>query len=153
MYDAHQAIWDDLSYYFVIREEQPEGEVQLLLSSHASFAGKRTTLPFDSETDAALYLLDEVHRGARASEEHIEIARAIMRGDRAMFLYEERQPDGSLLLSLHDVPAPQASGVTIFASRSPRWLARSLLRRLRESSRITATAETIQQAQALEQLV
>jgi hypothetical protein len=146
MYDTQQAIWDELSYFFVIQEEQPEGEKRLFLSSSASFAGRRTTLPFDSESDAALYLLDEVRKGARASEEHIEIARAIVRGDQALFLYEEKQPDGTLLLSFHDAPAPQESSAVTFASRSPRWLARFLLRRLQENKRVTATGETIQQA-------
>lgn len=149
MYDAQQAIWDDLSYYFVLQEEHPEGGVWLSLSSYAAFGGKRKTLPFDSETDAALYLLDEVRKGARASEEHIEIARAIIRGDQAMFVYEEKQTDGTLLLSLHNDPAPRDSDIITFASRSPKWLARFLLRRLHESSRVTATAEMIQQAQAL----
>jgi hypothetical protein len=145
MYDAQQAVWDDLTYYFVIQEE----DARLSLSGHAAFAEKRKTLPFDSETDAALYLLDEVRKGARASEQDIEIARAIMRGDKAMFVYEEKQPDGTLLLTLHDDLPPRESGIVAFGGRSPRALARFLLQRLHESSRVTATAETIQQAQAL----
>jgi hypothetical protein len=145
MYDAQQAVWDDLTYYFVIQE----GDGQLSLSGHAAFAETRKTLPFDSETDAALYLLEEVRKGARASEQDIEIARAITRGDKAMFVYEEKQPDGTLLLTLHDDLPPRESSIVAFGGRSPRWLARFLLQRLHESSRVTATAETIQQAQTL----
>lgn len=149
MYDAQQAIWDDLSYYFVIQEEHPEGGVKLSLCSRAISGWQSTMLSFDSEADATLYLLDELRKGARISEEDIEIARAILCGDRAIFLYEEKRPDGTLLLSLHSDPAPDGSGIVTFGSRSPSRLARFLLRRLQESSRVTATTETIQQAQAL----
>lgn len=149
MYDARQAVWDELSYYFVIQEKQPGGSVKLSLDSHATFGDERKTLSFDSETDAALYLLDEFRKGASVSEQDIESARAILRGDQPLFVYEEKQPDGTFLLSFHDdLPSPGSSIVT-FGSRSPRWLARFLFRRLHESERVVATAETIRQAQAL----
>src|SRR5258708_16571701 len=118
MYDAQQAVWDDLTYYFVIQEE----DAQLSLSGHAAFAETRKTLPFDSETDAALYLLEEVRKGARASEQDIEIARAIMRGDKAMFVYEEKQPHGTLLLTLHYNLPPRAPGISAFAPPPPPYL-------------------------------
>src|SRR5579885_3760265 len=109
MYDAQQAIWDDRSYYFIIQEEQPEGGIKLSLRSRAISGCQSTILSFDSEADAALYLLAELRQGARISEEDSEIARAILRGDRAMFLSEEKRPDGTLLLSLHNDPAPTGS--------------------------------------------
>ena len=63
--------------------------------------------------------------------------------------YEEKQTDGRLLLSLHDcLPAGEAS-VTVFGSRSPRLVARLLLRRLFETTRVWATDETIRQAKLL----
>lgn len=140
---------DDLSYYFVVKEKQPAGGTQLSLSSYAPFRNDCETLPFDSETDAALYLLEEFRKGELVSEAHVEDARAILRGDQPMFVYEEKQPDGTLLLSLHDALPPQESGIIVFGGRSPRRLARFLLRRLHESQRVIASAETIQQAQAL----
>lgn len=149
MYEAQQAIWDDLSYYFVIQEEHPEGGIQLSISSYPIFRDGSKTRPFDTETDTALYLLDELRKGARVSEQDIEIARAILRNDRPMFVYEEKQPDGTLMLSIHDNPPPCGSAIICFGCRSPRWLARFLLRRLQESSRVKATAETIKRAQAL----
>jgi hypothetical protein len=36
MYDAQQAVWDDLTYYFVIQEE----DARLSLSGHAAFGGR-----------------------------------------------------------------------------------------------------------------
>lgn len=149
MSENQQAIWDDLSYYFVQQETAADGSRQLAISSHAAFSATCKTFPFDSETDTALYLLDELSKGASISEQDIEIARAILRGDRPMFVYEQKQPDGTLLLSLHTALPERETNITIFGSRSPRWLARFLLRRLQESSRVTAAPETIQQAQTL----
>jgi hypothetical protein len=149
MYDARQAVWDDLSYYFVTREKQPGGSVKLSLDSHPTFRDDCKTLPFDSETDAALYFLDEFYKGASVSEQDVEIAKAIMRGDKPMFVHEEKQPGGTLLLSIHGDLPPLGSSIVAFGCRSPKWLARFLLRRLHESNRVTATAETIRQAQML----
>ncbi len=79
----------------------------------------------------------------------IDIAKAIIRGDRPLFLYEEKQADGSLFLSLHDNLPPQDSSIIVFGSRSPRLVARLLLRRLQESQRVWATEEAIQRAKSL----
>lgn len=155
MQDTEQRLIDDLmdnlSYHFVIKQKVPGEGIQLSLSSHAVFGDDCITLPFDSETDTALYLLDEFRKGAIVSEEHVEIARAILRGDRPMFVYEEKQPDGTLLLSLHDDLPPKGwrSHIIIFASRWHKGLARFLLRRLHESKRVRASEETVQQAMAL----
>ena len=71
------------------------------------------------------------------------------RGGKPLFLYEEKQIDGKLLLSLHDQLPPKGSSVVVFGSRSAQLVARLLLRRLHESQRVWATEETIQQAQVL----
>lgn len=149
MYEVQEAMWNDLTYYFVIQERDAEGGLHLSLSNHAAFSETRQTLPFDSESDAALYFQEEVRKGARASEQDLEIARAILRGEQAMFVYEEKQPDSTLLLSFHSDPPARETGIIAFGSRSPRRLARFLLRRLGESKHVTATEETIQQAQKL----
>ncbi|HEU5378348.1 MAG TPA: hypothetical protein VFV38_23235 [Ktedonobacteraceae bacterium] len=149
MDETKQTTLDSLSYYFVIKQELPEGGTRLSLSSYALLGENCETLPFDTETDTALYLLDEFRKGAVVSEEHIAIANAIIDGDKPMFLWEEKVPDNMLLLSLHTDLPPDGSGIVTFGSRSPKWLARFLLRRLHESKRVTAKAETIQQAQAL----
>jgi hypothetical protein len=149
MRTPEQMLMDDLSYYFVLKQELPGKVVQLTLSSSASFGGECVTLPFDTEEDTALYLLAEFRKGALVSEQDIETAQAILRGDRPMFVYEEKQPDGTLLLSLHETLPPEGSHIVAFGSRSPRWLARFLLRRLHESARVKASLETIKQAQLL----
>lgn len=153
MQDTEQMFIDDLmhslSYYFVVKQTVPGQGTQLSLSSYAPFGNDRITLSFDSETDTALYLLDEFRKGAIVSEEHVEIARAILRGDQPMFVYEEKQPDGMLLLSLHDELPPKGSHIIVFASRWHKGLARFLLRRLHESKRVSASEETVQQAIAL----
>jgi hypothetical protein len=77
------------------------------------------------------------------------MARAILRGDSPLFLYEEKQPDGRLLLSLHDHLPPEEARIVVFGSRSPKLVARLLLRRLRETSRVLATEETIRRAERL----
>lgn len=153
MQDTEQMLRDDLldnlSYYFVIKQTAPSEGLQLSLSSHAVYGNDRITLPFDSETDTALYLLDAFRKGAIVSEEHVEIAHAILRGDQPMFVYEEKQPDGTLLLSLHDDLPPKGSNIIAFASRWHRGLARFLLRRIHESKRVRANEKTVQQALAL----
>jgi len=153
MQDTEQMLIDDLmdnlSYYFVIKQTVPGEGIQLSLSSHAAFGNDCITLPFDSDTDTALYLLDEFRKGAIVSEEHVEIARAILRGDRPMFVYEENQPDGTRLLSLHDDLPPKGLHIIVFASRWHKGLAKFLLRRLSESKRVRASEETVQQALAL----
>jgi hypothetical protein len=146
---AEQTLLDELSYYFVIKEKQPDGSTQLSLGSYAPSRKNCETLPFDTETGAALYLLAKFREGAIVSEEHVETAHAILRGDQPMFVYEEKQPDSTLLPSLHNELPARESGIIAFASRSPRRLARFLLRWLYESKRVRASAETIQQAQAL----
>jgi hypothetical protein len=112
-------------------------------------SGLRTILPFDTETDAALYLLDEFRKGGLVSSNDIETAKAIIRGEEPMFVYEEKQPDGTLLLSLHDSLPPEGSNIVAFASRSAKTLAKFLLRRLHESKNTQASEETIRQAQSL----
>jgi hypothetical protein len=149
MHEAEQTIMDDLQYYFVVRQAGPDGSVQTSLSSYAPFREDQTSIPFDSEVDAALYLLQESRDGAVVSFNDVEIAKAIIRGDMPLFLYEEKQPDGTLLLSLHDRLPPEGSSVAVFASRSARLVARLLLRRLHENTRVWATEETRRQAQAL----
>ncbi|HZS76928.1 MAG TPA: hypothetical protein VFA41_09980 [Ktedonobacteraceae bacterium] len=67
----------------------------------------------------------------------------------SLFLYEEKQPDGRLLLSLHDHLPLEGSDVVVFGSRSPKLVARLLLRRLQESNRVWATEETIRRAERL----
>jgi hypothetical protein len=149
MSEYHYNPLDDLSYYFVMQEILPDGTTQLALSSSAAWSETRKTLPFDSEEDTALHLLAELRKGARASEEHIAIAKAILRGEKPMFVHEQKQPDGTLLLSFHGDLPPRDAGIRAFGCRSHRWLARFLLRRLKESSHVTASAETVRQAQAL----
>lgn len=140
---------DELYYYFVVKEDLLDGTFQLSLSSYAPFRDGRTTFPFDSEIDAALYILDEFRHGAIVSSNDIEIAKAIIRGEKPMFVYEENQSDGTLLLSLHDSLPPEESTIVAFGSRSANLLARFFMRRLHESKRVRATEETIRQAQAL----
>ncbi|HEX4206165.1 MAG TPA: hypothetical protein VHZ51_18605 [Ktedonobacteraceae bacterium] len=149
MQQTERTLLDELRCYFVVKQAMPDGSSQVTFSSYAPFRDDQTSMPFDAEVDAALYLLEEVRNGAIASSNDEEIARAIIRGDRPMFLYEEKQPDGRLLLSLHDDLPPEGSPVTVFGSRSPRLVARLLLRRLHESKRVYAIEETIEQAQAL----
>jgi hypothetical protein len=140
---------EDLQYYFVVKQAMPDGSVYVSLSSYAPFRDDRTTVSFDAEVDAALYLLEEVRNGAVVSTNDVESAKAIIRGDQPLFLYEEKQPDGTLQLSLHDRLPPEGSSVVVFGSRSPRSVARLLLRRLQETTRVRATEETIRQAQRL----
>ncbi len=101
------------------------------------------------EEEAALYLLEQGRNGAVVSFNDIAIAKAIIRGDGPMFLYEEKQGDGRLLLSLHDRLPPQDSSIVAFGSRSARLVARLLLRRLLESKRVWATEETIRRAKEI----
>jgi hypothetical protein len=140
---------DELYYYFVVKEDLLDGTFQLSLSSYAPFRDDRTTFPFDSEIDAALYILDEFRHGAIVSSNDVEIAKAIIRGEKPMFVYEEKQSDGTLLLSLHDSLPPEESTIVAFGSRSANLLARFFMRRLHESKRVRATEVTIRQAQAL----
>lgn len=149
MSESRQALPDELQYYFVVKQTLPDGSIQATLSSHAHFRDDQTTLPFDSEEDAALYLLEQARNGAVVSFNDIAIARAIIRGAGPMFLYEEKQADGRLLLSLHDCLPPQDSPVVVFGSRSARLVARLLLRRLLESERVWATEETIRRAKEI----
>lgn len=149
MQQIEGTLLDELQYYFVVKQTLPDGSVQVTLSSYAPFRDDRTTIPFDSEADAALYVLEEVRNSAMVSFNDVEIARAIIRGDQPMFLYEEKQADGRLLLSLHDRLPPEGSPVVVFGSRSPKLVARLLLRRLHETKRVWATEGTIRQAQAL----
>jgi hypothetical protein len=149
MQGNEQTALDELQYYFVVKQTLPDGSSQVTLSHYAHFRDDQKTVPFDTEEDAALYLLEEARSGAVVSFNDVAIARAIIRGDEPMFLYEEKQADGRLLLSLHDCLPPQGSPVAVFGSRSPRLVARLLLRRLLETERVWATEETIQQARAL----
>lgn len=144
-----QDLLDELRYYFVVKQTLPDGSMQAALSSHAPFRNDQTTVPFDIEEDAALYLLEQARNGAVVSFNDIATAKAIIRGDSPMFLYEEKQADGRLLLSLHDCLPPQEAPVVVFGSRSARLVARLLLRRLLESKRVWATEETIRQAKEL----
>lgn len=149
MHATHQSIFDELQYYFVVKQEFPDGTYQLALSSYAPFRDDRTTSCFDTEDDAALFLLDQFHKGAIVSSNDVEIAKAIIRGEQPMFLYEEKQADGTIFLSLHDRLPPEESHIVTFGSRSAKILARLLLRRLHESERIRASEATIRQAQNL----
>ncbi len=144
-----QPLLDELQYYFVVKQTLPDGNIQAMLSSYAPFRDKQTTMPFDTEEDAALYLLEEARNGVEVSYNDIAIAKAIIRGDKPMFLYEEKQADGRLLLSLQDHLPPKGSPVAVFGCRSARLVARLLLRRLSETERVWATEETIRQAQVL----
>ena len=144
-----QTMLDELQYYFVVKQTLPGGSIEVMLSHYAHLREGQTTLPFDTEEDAALYLLEQARNGAVVSFNDVAIARAIIRGDLPMFLYEEKQADGRLRLSLYDRLPPQGSPVVVFGSRSTRLVARLLLRRLHETNRVWATEETIQQAQSL----
>lgn len=147
--DSRTYAMDSLSYYFVVKQVLSDGNAEFSLSSYARIGDDLTTLPFDTETDAALYLLDEYRKGARIAHNDIEIAQAILHGEKPMFLYEVKQSDGTLLLSLHDTLPPEDAKVVSFASRSSKVLARFLLRRLHESQLVKADAETIARAQAM----
>jgi hypothetical protein len=149
MQNIERDVMAEMQFYFVVKLQLPDGSNQHSLSTYAPFREDSTTLPFDSEQDAALYLLDEWRKGAIVSEQDVEIARAILRGDQPLFVYEERQPDGTLLLSFHDHLPSEGPSVITFGCRSPRWLARFLLRRLHESERVRASEETMRHAQAL----
>lgn len=149
MHETRQSVLDELQYYFVVKQEFPDGTYQLTLSSYAPFRDDRTTTCFDSEEDAALFLLDQSRKGAIVHSNDIEIAKAILRGEQPLFLYEEKQADGTILLSLHDQLPPEESHIVTFGSRSAKILARLLLRRLHESERVRASEATIRQAQAL----
>ncbi len=141
---------DALHFCFVVKQVLPDGTTRFSLTSHAPFREDQTTFPFDSETDAAQYFLDMLRsEGALASEQDVATAKAILRGEQPLFLYEEKQPDGTLLLSFHDQLPPEQSKIVSFACRSPQYLAGFLFRRLRESERVRASEETIRQAQAL----
>ncbi len=140
---------DELHFHFVVRHDLPDGKYELALSSYAPFRDDRTTFPFDTETDAALYLLDEFARGAIVSSNDVETAKAVIRGEQPTFVYEEKQPDGTLLLSLHDSLPPEHVKITVFGGRSAKLLARFLLRRLNEGTHIQATEDTIKRAQSL----
>lgn len=147
--DSRTYAMDSLSYYFVIKQALSDGNVEFSLSSYARIGDDLTTLPFDTETDAALYLLDEYRKGARIAHNDVEIAQAILRDEQPTFLYEEKQPNGTLLLSLHDTLPPEDTKIVSFASRSSKVLARFLLRRLHESQRVKADAETIVRAKVM----
>lgn len=149
MQDTERTIMAEMQFYFVVKQQLPDGSNQLSLNTYAPFRENCITLPFDSEQDAALYLLDGWKKGAIVSEQGVEIARAILRGDQPLFVYEDQQPNGTLLLSFHDQLPPEGSSITTFGCRSPRWLARFLLRRLHESLRVRASDETVRKAQAL----
>ncbi len=77
---------DELHYYFVVKQDLLDGTFQLSLSSYAPFRDDRTTFPFDSEIDAALSMLDEFRHGAIVSSNDVEIAKAIIRGEKPMFV-------------------------------------------------------------------
>jgi hypothetical protein len=149
MNETRQTVLDELQYFFVVKQEFPEGTYQLVLSSYAPFRDDRTTLSFDTEEDAALFLLDELRKGAIVSSNDVEIARAILRGEQPMFLYEEKQADGTIILSLYNRLPSEGSRIVTFGSRSAKILARLLLRRLHESERVRASEATIRQAQTL----
>lgn len=149
MQDTKHYVMENMQFYFVVRQQLPDNRRQLSLCTHAPFRNDCTTLPFDSEEDAALYLLEEWRQGAVVSEQDIEIARAILRGDQPLFIYEERQSDGTLMLSFHDELPSEKSSVVVFGCRSPRWLARFLLRRLYENERVRASEATMRRARSL----
>ncbi|SRR5579884_617089 len=149
MQDTKHNTLAEMQFYFVVQQQLPDGTRQLSLNTYAPFREDCSTSPFDSEQDTALYLLDEWKKGALVSEQDVEIARAILRGDQPLFLYEEQQPDGSLLLSFHDQLPPEESSITTFGCRSPRWLAHFLLRRLHESKRVHTSEETMRKARIL----
>lgn len=149
MQHTERTLLDELQYYFVVKQTMPDGRMQVTLSNYAPFRDDQTICPFDSEEDAALYLLELMREGAAVPYNDVEIAKAILRGDQPLFLFEEKQADGKLLLSLHDHEPPPGSAAVAFGSRSPKLIARFLLRRLHESKRVWATEETRRQAQAL----
>lgn len=140
---------DSLHFYFVVKQLLPDDTTRLSLMSHAPFRDDQTTFSFDSEADAAQYFLDTLHsKTVTASEQDVATAKAILRGGQPLFLYEEKQPDGTLLLSFHDQLPPEQSKIVSFACRSSKYLAGFLFRRLRESERVRASEETIRQAWA-----
>jgi hypothetical protein len=149
MQNANQSPLDELQYYFVVKQTLPDGNVKVTLSNYAPFRDDQTTLSFDTEEDTALYLLEEARNGSDVSFNDRAIAQAIIRGDQPLFLYEEKQSNGTLLLSLHDELPPTGLSAIAFGSRSPYLIARFLLRRLQESSHTQATEETIKQAKEL----
>ena len=149
MKETEQSMLNDLQYYFVVEQPTSDGNVELSLSSYAPFRDDRSAIPFDSEMDAALYFLEKFRNGAIVSSNDVETAKAIIRGDQPMFLFEEKQLDGTLLLSLHNHLPSEGSSAVVFGSRSARLVARLLLRRLHETKRVWATEETIRQAQTL----
>lgn len=149
MSTTESTLIDELYFYFVVKHDLPDEKYELSLSNYAPFRDDRTTFPFDTETDAALYLLDEFTRGAIVSSNDIETAKAIINGQQPTFVYEAKQPDGTLLLSLHDALPPKNAKITVFGGRSAKMLARFLLRRLNEGAHIQATEETVKRAQSL----
>jgi len=124
MHETRQSVLDELQYYFVVKQEFPDGTYQVALSSYAPFRDDRTTSCFDTEEDAALFLLDQSRKEVIVSSNDVEIAKAILRGERPMFLYEEKQADGTIVLSLHDRLPPTGSHIVTFGSRSAKILAR-----------------------------
>lgn len=148
MSQAAQTLLDELQYYFVVKQIKPDGRIYVSLSSYAPFREDLITLPFDSEVDAALYVLKAARNGAVISSNDIDAAEAIIQGEKPLFLYEEKLPDGGLMLSLHEKLPPEDSPIVVFGSRSPKRISRFLLRRLHESPRVRATDETIKEAWA-----
>jgi hypothetical protein len=144
-----ELLLENLTFYFVVRKELPNGNHQISLSSHAPFAPQNTTFSFDSEEDTALYLLDLAQKGEDVVEDDVVIAQAILQGEQPLFVYEEKQADGTLSLSFHDQLPPETSSIVAFASRSHRLIARFLLKRLHESERVKAAPETIRRANTL----
>lgn len=142
-------VLEDLQYYFVVKQTMPDASIHVTLNSSAALGPNQTTLAFDTEEDAALILLAEAQGGATVSPNDVIIAKAILNKEKPLFLYEEKQADGRLLLSLHHDLPPDELKVTIFGSRSNYLVARLLLRRLHETKRVWATEETIRQAQIL----
>src|SRR5438093_10685213 len=126
MQQSNVPLPDDFQYYFVTKQSQPGGSIQLALSSYAPFRDDLTTLSFDTEEDADLYILQEHRGGAEVSTNDIAIANAIIDGEPPLFLYEEQLLDGKLLLSLHDSLPPHGSGIIAFGSRSYQLVARLL---------------------------
>ncbi|QBD74589.1 hypothetical protein EPA93_00700 [Ktedonosporobacter rubrisoli] len=149
MKDTKSMCLDELQYCFVVKRKLANGSIELSFSSYAPFRDDIETFPFDTEMDAALFLLEEARQGVLISENDREAAQAIIHEEKPLFLYETRQGDGTLLLSLHDCLPPDDSSVTVFGSRAPRRLARFLLRRLHENQRVQVSPQTLQQAQHL----
>ncbi|HET8913920.1 MAG TPA: hypothetical protein VFN23_20775 [Ktedonobacteraceae bacterium] len=148
MPQAERTMLDELQYYFVIKQIKPDGRIYVYLSNYAPFRDDLITMPFDSEIDAALYLLKAAQSGAVVSSNDIDCAEAIIHRERPLFLFEDKQPDGTLVLSLHEDLPPEGSSAVVFGSRSPKRISRFLLKRLHESPRVHATDETIRKAKA-----